>query len=58
MKKWKVQVEGTTTVEVEADNYDEALNKIKEKTIQDKKNLDWDNLNINKKTIEVTDEKN
>lgn len=58
MKKWKMQITGTTTVEVFADSYDEAIDKIEEEATSNKQNLDWNNLKINSKTIEVTNEEN
>lgn len=56
MKKWKVQVVGTTTIEVEAENYDDAINKVKAKTLCDDSDLIWNNYQINTKTLEVIDE--
>ncbi len=58
MKKWRVQVKGITTVEVEADNYDDAISKVKAKTIIDLEKLKWENFDINPKSIEVINEEN
>lgn len=56
MKKWTIQIRGTTTIEVIADSYEDALASAIS-SVGNGHNMDWNDLSINKNSIEVTDEK-
>lgn len=55
MKKWTIQIQGITTVEVIADSYENALINAFN-SVGNGHNVDWTDLSINKNAIEVVDE--
>ena len=56
MKKWTIQIRGTTTIEVIADSYEDAMASAIA-NVGNGHDVDWRDLSINKNAIEVTDEK-
>ena len=57
MKKWRMQFQAVTQVEVEADNYSEAIQKGTDLVMENSINedLNWTNIKALSKTIEMVE---
>lgn len=57
MKKWKMQIQAITQIEVDAESYTEAIQKGKELAIKksSNSNLIWSNFKVLNKTIEMVE---